>query len=232
VRIAVRVLLLCALAPTRAMSSRLRGATVSRALLCALGAGLAGCLPSPANVPPQQYYVLSDLAKPAPAQRPAPAGRALLVNPTVTSPFYDTQSLVYSRTAGQRSYYQFASWTERPGRRFSELLMRRLEARGAFASVASTTAGVRGDVIVNTRLDELYQDASASPGRVVVEVMAEIVDYTERTVVARRRFSQSVATGGDNAAAAVAAFNQATTSLLDEASAWVETAGATRPPAR
>jgi cholesterol transport system auxiliary component len=194
---------------------------------------LAGCLPSPANVPPTQYYVLSDLAKPAPGQRPAPAaGRTLLVNPTVTSSFYDTQSLVYSRAAGQRSYYQFASWTERPGRRFSELLMRRLEARGAFASVASTTAGVKGDIMVNTRLEELYQDTSASPGRVVMEVTAEIVDYTERTVVARRRFSQSVATGGDNAAAAIAAFNQATTSLLDEASAWVEAAAATRPQPR
>jgi cholesterol transport system auxiliary component len=195
---------------------------------------LAGCLPNPANVPAQQYFVLRDLAKPAPGQRPAQGagGRALLVNPTVTSQFYDTQSLVYSRADGQRAYYQFASWTERPGRRFSELLMRRLEARGAFASIASTTAGVRGDVVVNTRLDELYQDASASPGRVVVEVTAEIVDYTERTVVARRRFSQSAATGGDNAAGAVAAFNQATTSLLDEVSAWVEATAVTRPQPR
>jgi cholesterol transport system auxiliary component len=194
---------------------------------------LAGCLPTGPSVPPQQFFVLSDLAKPAAGQRSAQgAGRALLLNPTVTSSFYDTQSLVYSRAAGQRSYYQFANWTERPGRRFSELLMRRLEARGAFASVASTTAGVKGDVIVNTRLDELYQDASASPGRVVLEVTAEIVDYTERTVVARRRFSQSVATGGDNAAAAVAAFNQATTTLLDEVSAWIEGAGATKPQAR
>jgi cholesterol transport system auxiliary component len=153
----------------------------------------------------------------------------LLVHPTVTSSFYDTQSLVYSRAAGQRGYYQFAGWTERPGRRFSELLTRRLETRGAFGSVASTTAGVRGDVLLNTRLEELYQDTGASPGRVVVEVTAEIVDYAERTMVARRRFSQSVATGGDNAASAVAAFNQAVTALLDEVSAWVE---ATAAPAQ
>lgn len=191
---------------------------------------LAGCLPSPPNVPPQQYFVLSDLGKPAPGQRAAQGtGRVLLVHPTVTSAFYDTQSMVYSRTAGQRAYYQFAGWTERPGRRFSELLMRRLEAGSAFASVASTTAGVRGDVVVNTRLEELYQDTSASPGRVVVEVTAEIVDHAERTMLARRRFSHSVATGGDNAAAAVAAFNKATTALLEEISAWVEATAAPRP---
>jgi len=194
---------------------------------------LAGCLPTPANVPAQQYYVLRDLANPTAAQRSAQApGRTLLVSPTVTSPFYDTQSMVYSRTAGQRGYYQFAGWTERPGRRFSELLMRRIEARGAFVSVASTTSGVRGDLILNTRLEELYQDTSASPGRVVVEVTAEIVDHAERTMMARRRFTQSIATTGDNAAAAVTAFNQATTTLLEEVSAWVEATAAARPQSR
>ena len=204
---------------------------------CLAGAALGvltGCMPSFApNVPAQQYYVLSDLAKPVATQRPAQApGRALLVNPAVTSPFYDTQSLVYSRAAGQRSYYQFAGWTERPGRRFSELLVRRLEARGAFSTVASTTAGIKGDVVLNTRLEELYQDTSAGPGRVVVEVTAEIVDYADRSMVGRRRFTQSVATSGDNATAAVTAFNQALTALLDEVSAWVETTAATRPSAR
>lgn len=205
-----------------------------RSFLAAAALGfLAGCLPVPTAGPPQQYFVLSDLNNPAQGQRSAqPAGRALLVNPTVTSPFYDTQSLVYSRAAGQRGYYQFAGWTERPGRRFSELLVRRLEARDAFSSVASTTSGVRGDVVLNTRLEELYQDTGASPGRVVVEVTAELVDYTERTMVGRRRFSQSAATGGDNAAAAVSAFNQALTKLLDEVSTWVESTAAARPQAR
>jgi len=183
---------------------------------------LAGCLPNPAAVPPQQYFVLSDVAAAAAGQGSAAGRRTLLVNPTVTSSFYDTQNLVYSRTAGQRSYYQFAGWTERPGRRFSELLTRRLEARGAFATVASTTSGIKGDMLVNTRLEELYHDTSASPGRVVVEVTAEIVDYADRTMVARRRFSQSAPASADNAAGAVAAFNQAVSVLLDEMSAWVE----------
>lgn len=218
--------------PIRAISSRLRGAKFSAGLLYALGTGLTGCLPNPAAVPPQQYFVLSDLAKPAGKPPAQGAGRALLINPTVTSSFYDTQSMAYSRAAGQRSYYQFAGWTERPGRRFSELLLRRLEARGAFGSVAFTTAGIRGDVVLNTRLEELYQETNAGPGRVVVEVTAEMVDYVERTMVARRRFSQSVATGGDNAAAAVNAFNQAVTALLDEISTWVEAAAAARSQAR
>ena len=203
-----------------------------RMLAAAAAIGLlAGCLPTSANLPSQQYYVLDDLAKAGTGQRTAPAGRVLLVHPMAMSPFYDTQSLVYSREAGQRAYYQFAGWTERPGRRLTELLVRRLEARRGFASVAMTTAGVKGDLILNTRLEDFYQDAGARPGSVRVEVTAEIVDQAERAVVARRRFSQSASASGDAAPAAVAAFNQAVTALLDEVSAWVEGAMA-RPEGR
>jgi cholesterol transport system auxiliary component len=230
-RTAISAAALTLLAPIRAIRGCIGARNFVWVLLLTLGTGLAGCIPTPANLPAQQYYVLNDLAKSGAAQRATQPGRALLINPTATSPFYDTQSLVFSRAAGQRSYYQFAGWTERPGRRFSELLMRRLEARGAFGPVASTTAGVKGDLLLNTRLEELYQDTSASPGRVQVEVTAELIDYAERTMIARRRFSQSVATGGDNAAAAVNAFNQAVTALLDEVVAWAEAAAA-RPPAR
>jgi cholesterol transport system auxiliary component len=203
-----------------------------RAAAAAACALLGGCLSVPnESLPPQQYYVLTDLAQAGATPEPARSDRTLLVSPTATSPFYDTQSLVYSRAAGQRAYYQFAGWTERPGRRFSELLLRRLEARGAFAWVASTTASVRGDRVLNTRLEELYQDTVTKPGRVQVEVTAEVIDHAERAMIARRRFTQSAVTGGDNAASAVAAFNQAMTALLDELTAWAEST-ATRPQRR
>jgi cholesterol transport system auxiliary component len=201
-----------------------RASTAAAALVM-----LAGCLPSPSNLPPQEYYVLNDLGGAGQGRQSTPVSRVLLVNPTSTSPFYDTQSLVYSRNSGQRAYYQFAGWTERPGRRFSELLARRLEGRGAFGSVASTTAGVKGDFVLNTRLEEFYQETSASPGRVRIDVTAELVDHAEHAIVARRRFSQTAPTSADNAPAAVAAFNQALTALLDEVAAWVE--GAARRPA-
>ena len=93
------------------------------------------------------------------------SSRVLLVQPTSVNAFYDTQRLVYSRTDGQRAYYQFAAWTERPGRALSELLARRLDA-------PSTTSGVKGDLILHTRLEELYHDASASPGSVKIAVSA------------------------------------------------------------
>ena len=174
---------------------------------------LAGCV-GQANVPPVQYYVLGNGYEAANARRASQSNaRVLLVNPTTVSAFYDTQRLVYSRAEGQRAYYQFAAWTERPGRAFSELLARRLGA-------PSTTSGVKGDVVLHTRLHEVYHDAASST--VKIDVSAELVDTAGRVIGERRRFLRSVATSAENAAAAVEAANRAVAEVLDEIADWVE----------
>jgi cholesterol transport system auxiliary component len=182
---------------------------------------VAGCISS-GNLPPREYYVFDDLAKPEPAMQAGPIDRVLLINPTSVNSFYDTQSLVFSRASGQRAYYQFASWTERPGRRFSQLLLHRFNAPSRFRYVASTTADVKGDFVINTHLDELYHDTVATPPCVWIKLTAELIDHVSHEVVARRGFAERALTNGDNASAAVAAFNLAATEMLDELSAWVE----------
>jgi len=180
---------------------------------------LAGCVSAP-NVPPMQFYVLgnhqgaaSDTASARPASRRS--GGVLLLQPTSVSAFYDTQRLAFSRAEGQRAYYQFASWTDRPGRTFSELLSRRLGA-------SFTTSGIKGDLILHTRLEELYHDASATSGAVKIEVTAELVDASGRLVGERQRFSRSVRTASENAAGAVEAANRAVSEVLDDIAAWIE----------
>lgn len=194
------------------------------AIAAVLGA-LAGCVSIP-EVPSREYYVLEDRA-PAGATKPATGGgRVLLVNPATANPFYDTQNLVFSRAPGQRAYYQFAGWTERPGYTLCELLARRLEAGGGFRAVAPTTAGVRGEVVLHLRLEEFYHDVSEKPGSVRIEATAVLVDSVQRTLIARRRFVESAPVADENARAAVSALNQATSALLDEMAAWVEAAAA------
>ncbi len=192
-----------------------------RAALLAL-AGLSGCTVFGGDRPAPTYFVLRDAADVTPAaQRSA---RTLLVAPTATSPFYDTQSIVFSRMPGTRAYYQFAAWTERPGKRFDALLLSRLERRGAFASVASITAGVRGELLLACMLSELYHDDDPAPGHVRMEVAAELTDRNERRLLGRRAFAQESPVGADNAEAAVRAFETAVARLLDELVAWVERA--------
>ena len=178
---------------------------------------LTGCVSTP-SVPPMQYFVFGNGHETASA-RPASqrSGGVLLLHPTSVNAFYDTQRLVFSRAEGQRAYYQFAAWTERPGRAFSDLLSRRLGA-------SSTTSGVKGDLILHTRLDELYHDAR-TPGSVKIAVSAELVDATGRLVGERQRFSRSVPAGSENAAGAVEAANRAVAEVLDDIAAWIQGPG-------
>ena len=183
-------------------------------LLLASSALIAGCVSTP-NLPPVQHYVLEDLGAAAQARRTTQGRAVIVVQPTSVSTFYDTQRLAYSRAAGQRAYYQFAAWTERPGRAFSELLSRRLGA-------PFTTDGVKGDLVLHTRLEELYHDAATTPGSVNISVSAELVDAAGRRVGEGQRFMRSVPTGANNAEGAVAAANRAITEVLDDLAAWIE----------
>ena len=173
---------------------------------------LAGCVGS-GSVPPVQYYVLGNGLESANARRVSQRGSVLLVQPTSVNAFYDTQRLVFSRSEGRRAYYQFAAWTERPGRAFSELLARRLDA-------PSITSGIKGDVILHTRLEELYHDAKVNPGSVKIAVSATLVDAAGRMVGEARRFARSVPVSSENAAGAVEAANRAVSEVLEEIAAW------------
>ena len=186
----------------------------------ALVIALAGCV-SLGSQEPQRYYVLD-----APAAKAAPARTAraatLLVTPTTASTFYDMQDIAYSRAPGARAYYQYHSWTDRPGRRLTELLVARLERDGAFKAVAAVVAGVHGDYILNTHLTEFYHDAAVVPGSARVVLTAELVDPARRVLLARRTFEQTAPAATYDAPGAVRAFDQAVAAVLGDLSAWID----------
>ncbi|MBX3664892.1 MAG: membrane integrity-associated transporter subunit PqiC [Burkholderiales bacterium] len=193
----------------------------SFAALAAMMIVLAGC----ASLGPQEtrrHYVLE--AGAGAAARTAAAARAatLLVTPATVSGFYESPDIVYSRVPGQRAYYQFHAWTERPGRRFTELLVARMEGTGSFRAVATAVSGVRGDVILGTHLAEFYHDASTAPGSVRVVVTAELTDPLRRALLARRSFERTVPAPTHDAPGAVQAFGVAVTGILDDLATWVD----------
>jgi cholesterol transport system auxiliary component len=197
----------------------LKGGT-SRWTLVALACVLTACISSgPRDV--QRYYVLED-AKPSSAKTETERKATLLLAPTTVSGFYDTQGIAYSRAPGMRSYYQYHSWTEPPGRRLDALLASRLERSGAFRTVASVTSAVRGELVLNTYLTELYHDATVDPGSGRVALTAELTDPARRTLVARRSFAASASAASYDAPGAVQALNQALGAVLDELVPWVD----------
>ena len=191
---------------------------MKRVAALALAVLLAGCAGLGAGQA-QRYFVLEA----APSQLAAAAVRrelTVLVASTTASAFYDTQEIIFSRSAGQRAYYQFSSWTEPPNRTLAPLLAMRLEQGGAFRGVAETTSGVRGNLLLRTQLVEAYHDAASVPGSAKVTVAAELSDAAGRRMLARRIFSASVPARSHDAAGAVQGFNEAFGAILDDIASW------------
>jgi cholesterol transport system auxiliary component len=205
----------------------------SRRSVLALAAAavlLAGCINvgvgnSDSGV--QAQYRLDDLGPP-PGRAATTVPRTLVVASMPSIGIGDTFSMAYSRAPQQRALYQFASWADRPSNRIVELLVRRLETRGSFTAVADLGSGVGGSLALNVTVNELVHDVPARQAR--LELTAELVDRTTRTLVARRRFDASVPVAQENAQGAVQALSRALTTVLDELVPWVETAAAPLPP--
>jgi ABC-type uncharacterized transport system auxiliary subunit len=85
---------------------------------------------------------------------------------------------------------------------------------------------VRGDLLLSLRLDELYLDVSVEPARVRLGISAELVDWRQRTLLARQQLQQSVAVTQRDASGVAAGATQALGALLDELVPWVAAAAA------
>ena len=183
---------------------------------------LLGACAITAPAPEQRYHVLDAPAAAPAAPRAARHAATLLVAPTTAAPFYDSQDIVFSRSAGTRGTYQFSAWTEAPSRRLNTLLIARLESAGAFAIVVPATSGVRGDLLLRTHVDEIFHDATTPPGMARVVLSAELSDRTKRVLVGRRTFSVAVPVSSYDADGAVRGIGLAVSMVLDELTAWVD----------
>lgn len=208
------------------------GRVAPAALLLAIALAASGCGTLAPN-PAKSYFVLQDLSQapavPTPRQvtaapRPERAPVVLVsVNPSST--LYESAGIVFSRGPGERAYYQFATWSERPSRRLGLLVERRLV--GAIASgvplggAALDTSGVRGDWLLGVRLVELYHDTLQRPHRAVVTLEVELVDWERRTLLDRATFHATAPLVAEEVEAAVTAMNQGVTAVLDDLNRWV-----------
>ena len=78
-------------------------------------------------------------------------------------------------------------------------------------------------------LDEIYHDASETPGTARISLIAELIDPAGRTVIARHTFKRSAPAASYDAPGAVQAFRQALAALLDEVVAWVDAEASPKP---
>lgn len=220
-------------------------------LLVAVAWLLAGCGSLLAPGQPTVWYQLEDrpsasassgpVGHPAAPARPGGPGASTEAAPTTTPPrlmlsalgagaLYESTGIVYGRSPGQRAYYQYANWAERPSSRLVALLDGRLNDRlrreppesRDFAWVALDTSGLVGDWLLGLRVREFYHDASGPRERAVVEVDAELLDWQARTLLARHRFRAEAPLAASTVTEAVAGLSVATSSVLDQLADWLD----------
>ena len=170
------------------------------------------------DAPAVTNYVLEDLGRTAEEHTPKPL--VLTVLDTQTTSFYDSDGIAYSDGDGTRSYYQYARWTERPGKRMTDLLTLRLDREKLFKAIAGD-GQVRGDWLLEMELLEFYHDASHPPGKARITLSADVVDLTRHTLVGHKLFSVSQDLASFDAAGAHQGFDQATTRLLNDLVDWL-----------
>lgn len=169
----------------------------------------------------QVQLVLED-ARPATAARAAPLAPALVIQPAPGDPLADTTAIAYSRTPGERAFYQLATWHERPVRALPRLLQQRLESRGSFGAIALIGQPIQSDWLLAIAIDTIYHDVQSEPGSARLVVRAELIDRQARRLVARRLFSASVPVAEANSTAAAAAFGRGLADILDALVPWIE----------
>ncbi|HXF47399.1 MAG TPA: ABC-type transport auxiliary lipoprotein family protein, partial [Burkholderiaceae bacterium] len=168
---------------------------------------LAGCVSLLPERAAQSYYRLEDAAQAAAALASATrAGPSALIAPVPTDSVGNSFGLAYTRAAGERAFYQYAQWTDRPTFRVAQLLLDRLAARGAFSSVARLGSGVAGDVLINVIVTDAVHDlTSGGAGVGRVEAMIEVIDRQPRALLGRRHFAFAAPAAAANAAGGAAA---------------------------
>jgi ABC-type uncharacterized transport system auxiliary subunit len=139
------------------------------------------------------------------------AGAPVIVEPTTAAGFYASTQIVYSDMPGVRARYRYSFWTERPQQVLQAQLRARLQGAG-------TGTAYRLD----TRIDEIYHDASSTPGVVRITVTASLSDPAHDELVASRRFTRTAPAAAYDAHGAVAGMRTALAAVLDDIVGWVQ----------
>lgn len=200
--------------------------TTRRALLIsAAGTPLIGACVSVElgqDQPAQTWRALHDSGRSQPLA--APLVPALLVQALPADAIADTASIAYSRRPHEFSFYQLASWTERPVRLVPRLLQRRLQQRGVAGAVGQLGDPLRSDWLLSVSLESLYHDVSVDPGLGRLVMVAELFDRRQRLRVARHRFATQASAASADSAGGAEAISQALAQAFDALMPWLEQA--------
>lgn len=206
-----------------------------RALLAVPALLAAGCtgslLPAPAPAP-TRFTLDGGAPSTVPAAAPAQA-LVITLEPTRAAPGYDGRAMLYQRQPPALEAFAFHEWVAPPAQMLTPLLVRAVQAGGAFAVVLAAPTAAAGGWQLETQLLRLHQDFTATPSQLRLGLRAVLLDSATRQALAARDFEFSVPTSSDNPVAGARAAQQAAQQLATAVAAFcaAQVQAVPRPPA-
>lgn len=179
---------------------------------------LAGCAFAPAE-PPMTTSLLDQM--PADIPRRAPSPVTLILFPTEARPAIDGTQMAYTVRAHQLASFAHNQWAESPAQMLQPLLLRTLEATGAFAAVVTPPHRTAGTLGLRVEIVDLVQDFSGDTPVLRLAWRARVSDEGANRVIATREFRVDEPMQQKTPAAGVLAANAATARALGELARWV-----------
>ena len=184
-----------------------------------LAAGLAGCALAPSTEPPVTSALLDQM--PSRVPRRSVGGSTLLVFPPEARPAVDTPQMAYSLRPHHLAYYAQNQWAETPPQMLQPLVVRTLEATGAFRAVVTSSHTGAYTLGVRTEITELVQDFAQDPPTVRLSLRVRLSDGSANRVLATREITVKQPMQQKNPQAGVAAANAAMASALEQLAGFV-----------
>jgi ABC-type uncharacterized transport system auxiliary subunit len=184
----------------------------------------AGC----GSARPVKYYVLDTGAVPT-ASPSVVYPVSILVARTVTSHLYRDDRIVYGSGPVQLGVYSEHRWAQTPADMVQDLLVGALRASGEYRSVSRIASSARGEFIVRSNLDALYEvDQPALVAR--FSMRAELFDSKAGATVWVGTYTHDEPVNGKNVAAVVEAMNTNVRAGMAQFTAGINQYFASHPP--
>ena len=148
----------------------------------------------------------------------APIKRDLVLGVSMprASPGYDTSRIAYLHQAHELDYFVVNRWADTPARMLEPLLVQALEQSGSFRAIVRTPGLIPPNIRLDTELVRLQQDFGTHPSKVQITLRAQLIDVTDKRVVATKLFDGAGNAVSDNAYGGVITANRLLQQMLDQ----------------
>jgi len=193
-------------------------------VVAAAMSALAGCGALTDATTPLDVFVL-ELPQDLPRRQGAPQARSVIIEVPTTGGALATDRILIQPTPLQAQYLPGVSWTDPAPVLVQTLMVRALDATGAFDYVGRTPLGPGGDYAIVTELVDfqavLLPDGDSA--RIEVQMVSRIVREQGIEIVASRTFTASTLSPTLSDTDLVTAFNAATAEVISDFATWTLT---------